>query len=85
MENIINENSFQEISFLNKLRHTYYIDLLDKNITSIETKYFRYTLIVNSNKREKRHSDGISTDYFNLYKFLTYLVEHPKDKGNKKY
>ena len=84
MENIINENSFQGISVLNKLRQTYYIDLLDKDITSIETKYFRYTLIVNSNEWEKRHSDGISTDYFNLYKFLTYLVENPKNKGNKK-
>ena len=84
MENIINENSFQGISLLNKLRQTYYIDLLDKDITYIETKYFRYTIIVNSNEWEKRHSDGISTDYFNLYKFLTYLVENPKNKGSKK-
>jgi hypothetical protein len=84
MENIINENSFQGISVLNKLRQTYYIDLLDKDVTSIELKHFRYTLIVNSNEWEKRHSDGISSDYFNLFKFLTYLLEHPKNKNHKK-
>ena len=84
MENIINENSFQGISVLNKLRQLYYIDLLDKDTTSIELKHFRYTIIVNSNEWEKRHSDGVSKDYFNLYKFLTYLFEKSKNKGNEK-
>ena len=84
MENIINENSFQGISVLNKIRQMFYIDLLDKETTSIELKHFRYTIIVNSNEWEKRHSDGISNDYFNLYKFLTYLIEKSKNKGSQK-
>ena len=83
LENIINENAFQGISVLNKLRQMYYIDLLDKDITSIDIKDFRYTLIINSNEWEKRHSDG-SNKYFNLIKFLTYLIERPRKKNNKK-
>ena len=83
IENIINENSFQGISVLNKIRQIYYIDLLDKDITSIDIKDFRYTLIINSNEWEKRHTDG-STDYFNLIKFLKYLKERPKKNNNKK-
>ena len=47
IENIINENTFQGISVLNKLRQMYYIDLIDKEITSIDIKDFRYTLIIN--------------------------------------
>ena len=84
MENIINENSFQGISVLNKLRQTYYIDLLDKDVTSFDIKHFRYTLIVNSNEWEKRHSDGVSKDYFNLIKFLSFLIEKSKKNSNKK-
>ena len=83
LENIINENSFQGISLLNKLRQTYYIDLLDKDVTSVDLKHFRYTLVVNSNEWEKRHSDG-SSDYFNLIKFLSFLKDKPKKKMNKK-
>ena len=83
LENIINENSFQGISVLNKIRQMYYIDLLDKDITSIDVKDFRYTLIINSNEWEKRHSDG-SNNYFNLIKFLTYLIERPRKRSNKK-
>ena len=83
MENIINENSFQGISVLNKLRQTYYIDLIDKDVTSIDLKHFRYTLIVNSNEWEKRHSDGSAKDYFNLIKFLSYLHEKSKNKNKK--
>ena len=83
IENIINENSFQGISVLNKLRQMYYIDLLDKEITSIDIKDFRYTLIINSNEWEKRHTDG-SDCYFNLIKFLKYLKERPRKNNNKK-
>ena len=83
IENIINENSFQGVSVLNKIRQMYYIDLLDKDITSIDIKDFRYTLIINSNEWEKRHTDGEST-YFNLIKFLIYLKERPRKRKNKK-
>ena len=83
VENIINENSFQGISVLNKLRQIYYIDLLDKEITSIDIKDFRYTLIINSNEWEKRHADG-ANNYFNLIKFLKYLKERPRKNSNKK-
>ena len=83
IENIVNENTFQGISVLNKIRQMYYIDLLDKDITSIDVKDFRYTLIINSNEWEKRHSDGGDT-YFNLLKFLNYLKERPRKRKNKK-
>ena len=83
IENIINENSFQGISVLNKLRQAYYIDLLDNDITHIDIKDFRYTLIINSNEWEKRHSDGKDT-YFNLLKFLKYLIERPRKRKDKK-
>ena len=83
IENIVNENTFQGISVLNKLRQMYYIDLLDKDITSIDIKDFRYTLIINSNEWEKRHTDGSDT-YFNLIKFLKYLIERPRKNNNKK-
>ena len=84
MENIINENSFQGISLLNKLRQTFYIDLIDKEVTSFDVKHFNYTVIVNSNEWEKRHSDGISKDYFNLIKFLSFLIEKSKTHNNRK-
>ena len=82
-ENIVNENYFQGISLLNKLRQMYYIDLLDKNVTNIDVKDFRYTLIINSNEWENRHNDG-SDEYFDLLKFLTFLKERPKKCQNKK-
>ena len=83
MENIINENSFQGISVLNKLRQNFYIDLLDKDVTNIDLKHFRYTVIVNSNEWEKRHKNDVSNNYFDLFKFLNFLVEKSKIKGNK--
>ena len=82
-ENIVNENYFQGISFLNKLRQMYYIDLLDKNVTHINVSDFRYTLIINSNEWENRHNDG-SDKYFDLLKFLSFLIEKPKKCPNKK-
>ena len=83
LENIINENSFQGISILNKLRQKYYIDLLDKEITSINLKDFRYTVVVNSNEWEKRHKAG-ENNYFDLIKFLDYLKDKPKNKKDNK-
>jgi len=61
-----------------------YDNLIDKEVTSFDVKHFNYTVVVNSNEWEKRHSDGISSDYFNLFKFLTYLIEKPKPKEGKK-
>ena len=61
----------------------YYIDLLDKNVTYINVNDFRYTLIINSNEWENRHNDG-SDEYFDLLKFLSFLIEKPKKCPNKK-
>ena len=41
IENIINENSFQGISLFNKLRQDFYLDLIDNDITWIDTKLFK--------------------------------------------
>jgi hypothetical protein len=60
IENIINENSFQGISLFNKLRQDYYLDLMDNDITSIDTKHFKYTLVIHSKEWEKRHVDDMN-------------------------
>ena len=83
LENIINENSFQGISLLNKIRQMYYIDLMDKDINTIDTKDFRYTLVINSNEWEKRHNSE-NMNCFNLLKFINYLKEKQINSKNKK-
>ena len=83
IENIINENSFQGISLFNKLRQIYYLDLIDNDITSIETKLFKYTLVIHSKEWEKRHEDD-RNNYFNIIKFIDYLKNKPKGKKNQK-
>ena len=82
LENIINENAFQGISVLNKLRQIYYIDLLDNNISTIDTKLFRYTLVISPKEWEKRHESD-KTNCFNILKFLDYLQTKPKNKRNQ--
>ena len=83
IENLINENYFQGISLLNKLRQEYYLDLIDNNITSINTKTFKYTLIVYSKEWEKRHEND-KNSFFDLLKFIKYLKDKPKSKKSKK-
>ena len=83
LENIINENYFQGISLLNKLRQAYYLDLIDNDITSIETKIFKYTLVIHSKEWEKRHEND-KNNYFDILKFINYLKDKPKNKHNKK-
>ena len=83
IENIINENSFQGISLFNKLRQIYYIDLIDNDITSIDTKLFKYTLVIHSKEWEKRHTDD-KINYFDIIKFINYLKNKPKSKKNQK-
>ena len=83
MENIINENSFQGISLLNKLRQDYYLDLIDNDITSIDTKLFKYTLVIHSKEWEKRHTDD-RNNFFDIVKFIDYLKGKPKRKKNQK-
>ena len=83
VENIINENTFQGISLLNKLRQAYYLDLIDNDITTIDTKIFKYTLIIYSKEWEKRH-EGDENNFFELLKFIKYLNSKPKNKHNQK-
>ena len=83
IENIINENYFQGISLLNKLRQAYYLDLIDNDITSIDTKAFKYTLIIYSKEWEKRHEKD-KNNTFDILKFINYLKERPKGKHNRK-
>ena len=82
MENIINENSFQGISLFNKLRQDYYLDLMDNDITSIDTKLFKYTLVIHSKEWEKRHVDD-RNNCFDVIKFIKYLGK-PRSKKNSK-
>ena len=82
-ENIINENSFQGVSLLNKLRQMYYLDLMDNDVTIIDTKLFKYTLVMHSKEWEKRHVDD-QNNYFNIIKFINYLKNKPKSKKNNK-
>ena len=84
LENIVNENSFQGITVLNKLRQQYYLDLLDNNITMIDTTKFKYTLVTYSLLWEKERKKEKNCNYFNIEKFLEYLKDKPKGKNNKK-
>ena len=83
IENIINEYSLQGVCLLSKLRQQYYIDLIDNDITSIETKLFKYTLVLHSKEWENRHVDD-RNNYFDIIKFLNYLHNKPKGKKNHK-
>ena len=83
IENIINENSFQGISLFNKIRQIYYLDLIDNDITSLETKLFKYTLVIHSKEWEKRHEED-KNNYFDIIKFINYLKNKPKGKKNQK-
>ena len=82
LDNIINENYFQGISLLNKLREDYYLDLIDDSITSIDTKLFKYTLVIYSKEWERRHEKD-QNNVFNIIKFINYLKDRPKHKRNK--
>ena len=83
IENIINENSFQGISIFNKIRQMYYLDLVDNDITSIDTKFFKYTLVIHSSEWEKRHQND-KNNVFDILKFINYLKNKPKSKKNQK-
>ena len=83
LDNIINENYFQGISILNKLRQVYYLDLIDNEVTSIDTKLFKYTLVIYSKEWEKRHETD-KNSVFNIIKFIDYLKGKPRNKHNKK-
>jgi len=82
IENIINESSFQGISLFNKLRQDYYLDLMDNDITSIDTNLFKYTLVIHSKEWEKRHVDD-RNNCFDIMKFINYLGK-PRSKKNSK-
>ena len=84
METIVNENSFQGISLLNKLRQQYYLDILDNDITIIDTSKFKYTLVTYSILWEKERKQEKNANYFNVEKFMEYLKDKPNGKKNKK-
>ena len=83
IENIINENSFQGISLFNKIRQLYYLDLMDNDITSIDTQLFKYTIVIHSYEWERRHQND-RNNYFDIIKFINYLKNKPKKKKNQK-
>ena len=81
MENTLNEIMFQGISILNRLRQIYFLDILDKKVNLIETKYFRYTLMVYSYEWEIRHKGAMNTEHpdgFNLLIFINRLKNKPR-------
>ena len=88
MDNALNEIMFQGISCLNRLRQSFFLDILDKKINTIDVKYFRYTLIAYSNEWEKRHKNVINTEHpdgFNLIKFIDRLRTKPKSLHKQKF
>ena len=81
MENTLNELMFQGISILNRLRQIYYLDILDKKVNTLDTKYFRYTMMLYSHEWEVRHQSSMNTDHpdgFNIVQFLNRLQNKPK-------
>ena len=87
MDNTLNEIMFQGVSFLNRLRQCFFLDILDKKVNILDVKYFRYTLIAYSNEWEKRHKNVINTEHpdgFNLIKFIDRLRTKPKNFHQQK-
>ena len=81
MENILNEILFQGISILNRLRQIYFLDILDKKVDSLDTKYFRYTMMLYSSEWEMRHKSTMNTEHpdgFNLIQFINRLKNKPR-------
>ena len=87
MDNTLNEILFQGISFLNRLRQAYFLDIIDKKINTLDVKYFRYTMLVYSNEWENRHKNVINTEHpdgFNLVKFIDRIKNKPKSLYKQK-
>ena len=87
MDNVLNEIMFQGVSFLNRLRQCFFLDILDKKINTLDVKYFRYTIIAYSNEWVKRHKNVINTEHpdgFNLTKFMERLALKPKSFHRQK-
>ena len=81
MENTLNEIMFQGISVLNRLRQLYFLDILDKKVNLVDTKYFRYTVMLYSFEWEMRHKGTMNTEHpdgFNLIQFINRLKNKPK-------
>ena len=86
MDNVLNEIMFQGVSFLNRLRQSFFLDILDKKINTLDVKYFRYTIIAYSNEWLKRHKN-VNTEHpdgFNLTKFMERLATKPKSFHRQK-
>jgi hypothetical protein len=82
MENTLNEIIFQGISVLNRLRQIFFLDLLDKKVNLIETKYFRYTLLLYSYDWEIKHQSSMNTAHPDGFNLLT-LINRLKNKKKK--
>ena len=81
MENTLNEIIFQGISILNRLRQIYFLDILDKKVDALDTKYFRYTMMLYSFEWEMRHKGTMNTEHpdgFNLIQFINRLKNKPR-------
>jgi hypothetical protein len=87
MDNTLHEIMFQGITFINRLRKSFFLDILDKKVNTLDVKYFRYTLIAYSNEWEKRHKNVINTEHpdgFNLIKFIDSLRTKQKSYHKQK-
>jgi len=79
-EIIINELYFQGVSLLNEMRKTFYIDILNPKLNSIETKLFTSAVFIyyyDDEKIEKVNEDGNKVD---LNSILTYICKKPRKK-----
>ena len=52
---------------------------MDNDVTIIDTKLLKYTLVIHSKEWEKRHVDD-QNNFFNIIKFINYLKNKPKIK-----
>ena len=82
MENTLNEIIFQGISVLNRLRQIFFLDTLDKKVNLVETKYFRYTLMLYSYEWEMKHQSSMNTAHPDGFNLLT-LINRLKGKKKK--
>lgn len=79
-ETIINELYFQGVSLLNEMRKTFYIDILNPKLNSIETKLFTSAVFIyyyDDEKIEKVNEDANKVDVNSI---LTYICKKPRKK-----
>jgi len=81
-ETIINELYFQGVSILNELRKTFYIDLINPKLNSIDTKQFTSAIFVYYYDDERLEKANEELNKVDLNSILTFLCKKRRKKND---